>query len=68
MLYHQTTTNQTKINVLKTKPCYKFELIRPSKVSSQCCTQAYFDTDESLWAPKKWAQIFKKFTDFFNSN
>ena len=31
MLYDQTTTNQTKINELKTLPCYKFELMRPSK-------------------------------------
>ena len=31
MLYHQTTTNQTKKNELKTIPCYKYELMRPSK-------------------------------------
>ena len=31
MLYHETTTNQTKINELKTIPCYKYELMRPSK-------------------------------------
>ena len=33
MLYHQTTTNQTKINELKTIPCYKYELMKPSKHS-----------------------------------
>ena len=31
MLYHQTTTNQTKINELKIILCYKCELMRPSK-------------------------------------
>ena len=31
MHYHQTTTNQTKINELKTIPCYKYELVKPSK-------------------------------------
>ena len=31
MLYHQTTTNQTKINELKITVCYKCELMRPSK-------------------------------------
>ena len=31
MLYHQSTTNQTKINELKTITCYKYELMRPSK-------------------------------------
>ena len=31
MLYHQTTTNQTKINELKTIPSYKYEVMRPSK-------------------------------------
>ena len=31
MLYHQTTTNQTKINELKITLCYKCELMRPSK-------------------------------------
>ena len=31
MLCHQTTTNQTKINELKTILCYKCELMRPSK-------------------------------------
>ena len=31
MLYHQTTTNQTKINELKTIPCYKYELMKTSK-------------------------------------
>ena len=31
MLYHQTTTNQIKINELKIVLCYKYELTRPSK-------------------------------------
>ena len=31
MLYHQTTTNQTKINELKIIPCYNYELMRPTK-------------------------------------
>ena len=31
MLYHQTTTNQTKINELKIILCYKYELMRQSK-------------------------------------
>ena len=31
MLYHQFTTNQIKINELETIPCYKYELMRPSK-------------------------------------
>ena len=31
ILYHQTTTNQTKINELKAIPCYKYELMRLSK-------------------------------------
>ena len=31
MLYHQTTTNQTKMNELKIILCYKCELVRPSK-------------------------------------
>ena len=31
MLYHQTTTNQTKLNELKTKLCYKYGLMRPTK-------------------------------------
>ena len=31
MLYHQTTTNQTKMNELKIILCYKYELVRPSK-------------------------------------
>ena len=31
MLYHQTVTEQTKINELRTIPCYKHELMRPSK-------------------------------------
>ena len=31
MLYHETTTNQTKINELKIIRCYKYELMRPSK-------------------------------------
>ena len=31
MLYHETTTNQTKINELKIILCYKCELMRPSK-------------------------------------
>ena len=31
MLYYQTTANQTKLNELKTIPCYKYELMRPSK-------------------------------------
>ena len=31
MLYHQATTNQTKINELKIILCYKCELMRPSK-------------------------------------
>ena len=31
MIYHQTTTNQTKINKLKITLCYKCELMRPSK-------------------------------------
>ena len=31
MLYHQTATNQTKINELKYTPCYKCELMRLSK-------------------------------------
>ena len=33
MLYHQTTTNQTKINELKIMLCYNYnyELMRPSK-------------------------------------
>ena len=31
MLYHQTTTNQTKNNELKITLCYKCELMRPSK-------------------------------------
>ena len=31
MLYHQTTSNQTKINELKIILCYKCELMRPSK-------------------------------------
>ena len=31
ILYHQTTTNQTKINELKITLCYKCELMRPSK-------------------------------------
>ena len=31
MLYHQTTTNQTKINELKVILCYKYELMRQSK-------------------------------------
>ena len=31
MLYHHTTTNQTKINELKITLCYKCELMRPSK-------------------------------------
>ena len=31
MLYHQTTTNQTKINELKIILCYKYELMRLSK-------------------------------------
>ena len=31
MLYHQTVTEQTKINELKTIRCYKHELMRPSK-------------------------------------
>ena len=31
ILYHQTTTNQTKINELKMLLCYKCELMRPSK-------------------------------------
>ena len=30
MLY-QTTTNQTKINELKTIPCFNYELMRPGK-------------------------------------
>ena len=28
------------------------------------CTQMYFHTVESVWAPKKWAQIFKNFNIF----
>ena len=31
MLYHQTTTNQTKINELKITPCYKCERMRSSE-------------------------------------
>ena len=31
MLYHQTTTNKTKINELKIVLCYNYELMRPSK-------------------------------------
>ena len=31
MLYHQTTTNQTKMNDLEIIPRYKCELMRPSK-------------------------------------
>ena len=31
ILYHQTTTNQTKINELKIILCYKYDLIRQSK-------------------------------------
>ena len=31
MLYHQTTTNQTKINELKIILCCKCEMMRPSK-------------------------------------
>ena len=31
MLDHQTTTNQTKINDLKNRPCYKYEMMRPRK-------------------------------------
>ena len=31
MLFHQTTTNQTKINELKIILCYKYELMKQSK-------------------------------------
>ena len=31
MLYHQTTTNQAKINELKIILCHKYELMRQSK-------------------------------------
>ena len=31
MLYHQITTNRKRINGLITIPCYKYELVRPSK-------------------------------------
>ena len=31
MLYHQTTTNQIKLNELKIVLCYKCKLMRPSK-------------------------------------
>ena len=48
MLYHQTTTNQAKINELKTIPCYKYKLIDQIKVSSQYCAQTYFDAVESI--------------------
>ena len=27
-------------------------------------TQTYYHTVESVWAPKKWGQIFKYFTNF----
>ena len=39
MLYHQTTTNQTKINELKIILSYKCELMRPSK--ELCLSQNY---------------------------
>ena len=30
ILYHQTTINPPKTKVVKTVPCYKYELMRPS--------------------------------------
>ena len=32
---------------------------------SKCRNQMYFQSVESVWAPKQWAQIFKNFTNFF---
>ena len=37
-------------------------------VSNQCHTQTYFHDVESVWVPKKQAQIFKNFINFFNFN
>ena len=39
--------------------------VNKQKLDIQCHTQTYFHTNESVWLPKKWAQIFKNFTNFF---
>ena len=39
--------------------------VNKQKLDIQCHTQTYFHTNESVRVPKKWAQIFKNFTNFF---